>query len=394
MKDIITQIDKNGNIAVDDTILVKGYESKAGSHILEGFVPLFSADSVERLEKAGYKIAGKTDVGEFGLDLLGEFSYYGENDDKLSSACANAISEKKVKAGLCVDLNGTPRRAAAVSGNTFIKPTYGTVSRYGVIPCACSGEQIGVLAEDAKTVAEILSVIAGHDDKDGTSLPQEKYEYKTDIAVDGMRVLVISNLYDLADSDVKAKLDSVVNALTKSGCKVDKKAFDLVNVAKTAWQILMSAETCNNISRYDGVKFGYRTQEYNDIDELYVKSRTEGFNFLTKATLIYGSDVLSKGRYDDCYDKALRTRRVIVDALKALFADYDMILCPACSKTAYAPYKIEDAFDKVYAESVFTALASISGYPAIVTNGVQFVSAPFEESKLFSVADMLEKEGL
>ena len=183
----INEINKNGNIAVDDTILLKGVPATAGSRMLENFVPLFSAEVVERMEKAGYTVSGKTNVGEFGLDLLGETSYFGAEtvDGKLVGAAAELVRKGEVKAALNVDLNGAPRRAAAVSEVVFVKPTYATVSRYGVIAAACSGEQIGVTAADAKTAAEVLSVIAGHDDKDGTSLPKEKYEYTCDLDVKG-----------------------------------------------------------------------------------------------------------------------------------------------------------------------------------------------------------------
>ena len=175
----INEINKAGKIAVDDTILVKDLPATAGSKMLENFKPLFSAEAVERLEKAGYVISGKTNVGEFGLDLLGEFSNFEPvtENGNLAGAAASLVAKGEIKAALNVDLNGAPRRAAAVSGVDFIKPTYGTVSRYGIIACACSGEQIGVTASNAADMKEILSVIAGHDSKDGTSLPAEKYEY-------------------------------------------------------------------------------------------------------------------------------------------------------------------------------------------------------------------------
>ena len=163
----------NGNIAVDDTILVKDVEATAGSKMLEGFKPLFSAEAVTRLENKGYKVAGKTHVGEFGLDLVGEFSHYAEKEDTLKGAAASLVAEGEVKAALGVDMNGSCRRAAALSGVDFLKATYGTVSRYGVISCAASGEQMGVYAANADEIKEIMSVIAGHDEKDGTSLKED-----------------------------------------------------------------------------------------------------------------------------------------------------------------------------------------------------------------------------
>lgn len=386
MAKYITEINKQGNIAVDDTILVKDFPATAGSKMLENFKPLFSAEAVERVVAAGYTLSGKTAVGEFGLDLYGETS---TND---ICAAASLVKEGSVKAALNVDLNGAPRRAAALEGVTFVKPTYGTVSRYGIIAAACSGEQIGVTAKDAATAAEILSVIAGHDAKDGTSLKTEKYEYSTEVSAKDMKIAVVKELYDAADDKVKAKIDAAAAAYKKAGAKVEEIAISILPEVKTAWTILMSAETTNNLSRFDGVKYGYRTEKYKNIDELYVGSRTEAFGFLTKATIIYGSDVLSKSKYDACYDKALKIRRVAVETLKDLFAKYDALLMPAYSKAEFEGYPVEDAFWKVYEESLFTAPTSITGMPAVVTNGVQLIGDYFADGKLLGLAKVLEKE--
>lgn len=392
MKYYINEINASGTIAVDDNILVKDIPASAGSKMLENWKPLFSAEVVERLEKAGYVISGKTNIGEFGLDLIGETSYFSDDDKALCGAAAALVADKKIKAALNVDLNGAPRRAAAVSGVSFLKPTYGTVSRYGVIACACSGEQVGVTAENAEGIKEILSVIAGHDSKDGTSLPQEKYDYTLDEDVASMKICVINKLYEKASDEVKAKLDAYIKTLEAKGAKVDKVSLDEVFAAQTAWQILLSAETTNNLSRFDGVKYGYRTAEYKNIDELYVKSRTEGFSFLTKANIIYGSAVLAKDKYDLCYDKSLRLRRVVFTKVKELLSSYNAILIPACSKLSYEKYDIADAFNKVYEESIFTAIPSITGLPAMVSGGVQLVADQFKESTLLSIAACVEKE--
>ena len=392
MSNYITEIDQKGEIAVDDTILIKDVECTAGSRILGGFVPLFDAEAVERIKKAGYGIKGKTNVGEFGLDIIGETSYYGEaqENENLIGAAADEVKNRKVKAALCVDLNGAPRRAAAVSGQTFIKPTYGTVSRYGVIPCACSGEQIGVMSDSSENTKKILTIIAGHDDKDGTSLKNDSYDYESKTELSTMNICLIKELLDAADEKVAARIRSVVNFLEKSGVKTEYISVPEVRYAQAAWQILLAAETCNNISRYDGVKFGYRTPDYKDIDELYIKSRTEGLGILSKETLIYGSDVLSKGRYDVCYDKALRVRRVVMDKMKDVFRQYDAVLIPAGSTFEYKKYSLDKAFENVYKESLFTAVSSITGMPAIVSCGVQLVADHLNESKLFEIASKLD----
>lgn len=385
MKYYINEI-KKGNIAVDDTLLISGTPATAGSKMLENFTPLFTADVVERAEKAGYTVSGKANVGEFGLDLLGETSYFGEvsEEGKLVGAAAELVRKGEITAAINVDINGAPRRAAAVSGVAFVKPTYGTVSRYGVISAVASGETVGVTAKSVKTAAELLSAIAGHDDKDGTSLPEVKYEYKTDLDVKGMKVAVVK---ELADAETLAFAET----LKAKGAEVEEISLDFVGVAQTAWQILMAAETTNNLSRFDGVKYGYRTAEYKNIDELYVKSRTEAFGFLTKATILYGSDVLAKGKYEACYDKSLRLRRVVVEKMTELFAKYDAVLTAVISDKNLKPYDAKDAFKKVYDESRYTAIPSVTGLPAVVSGGVQIIGDYFAESKIMSLAAVKEE---
>ena len=381
-----------GTIAVDDTLLVKGAQAAAGSRILEGFKPLFSAEAVDRLEAEGYVISGKTHVGEFGLDLVGEFSYYGEKEEDLKGAAAQLIAEGTVEAALGVDMNGATRRAAAISGVDFLKPTYGTVSRHGVISCAASGEQVGVYAAKAEGIAKIMNVIAGHDPKDGTSINKE-YSFAADEAVAGKKVCIIKELVEKADDEVKAKIAAYAEALKQAGVEVEEVSFALCDAANTTWQILMTAETCNNVSRYDGVKYGHRAEGYKNIDELYVKTRTEGFNFLTKSVVLYGSDALSKNRYDDCYGKGLKVRRVVADKFAELMAKYDAALMPATSKMSYSAYDISEAFETVFKESVFTSIANLIGVPALVSGGVQLMGKQFDENVLLSIAGALEKEG-
>ncbi len=393
MNNYIVKLSDNGNIAVDDTILVKGAQAAAGSHILEGFKPLFSAEAVTRLEKAGYVMAGKTHVGEFGLDLVGEFSYYAEKEETLKGAAAQAVAEGEVKAALGVDMNGATRRGAALSGVDFLKPTYGTVSRYGIISCAASGEQLGVYAADVAGIKEVMDVIAGHDEKDGTSLKEEKYNYSTEEAVSGKKVCIVKELLAKADEAVAKRVYDYADKLRAAGVTVEEISCDIFDVANTTWQILMTAETCNNVSRYDGVKYGHRAAEYKNIDELYVNTRTEGFNFLTKAVILYGSDVLSKNRYEDCYGKSLKVRRVISEKFAELMEKYDAVLTPVCSKNEYTAYDIDKAFGAVFEESVFTAVANLIGVPALVSGGVQLMGKAFSESVLLSLAGSMERAG-
>ena len=393
MKYYSALINEKGNIAVDDTILVKDVVASAGSRILENYKPLFSAEAVTRLEEKGYAVSGKTNVGEFSLDLVGEFSHYGEQDETLKGAAAELVASGKVKAALGVDVNGATRRAAAISDVCFLKPTYGTVSRYGVISTAASGEQLGVYAADTAGVKEIMSVIAGHDEKDGTSLKNESYTYENNAEVKGKKVCIIKELFDKADDAVKAKITAFAESLKASGVIVEEISSNIFETANIAWQILMSAETCNNVSRYDGVKYGHRAEKYRNIDELYVNSRTEGFNFLTKAVILYGSDMLSKNRYKDCYQKSLKVRRIIAEQFEALTKEYDAVLTPVISTLSVAPYDISEAFAKVFSEGEFVSLANLIGVPALVSGGVQLTGKAFSESTLLSLTKVTERKG-
>ncbi len=382
----------DGNVAVDDTILVKGVPAAAGSKILEGFTPLFSAEAVTRLEEKGYVISGKTNVGEFGLDLMGEFSYYAPAEKEIKGAAAEAVAKGEVKAALAVDVNGSARRAAAASGICFLKPTYGTVSRYGVISTAASGEQIGVYGKGILEISEIMGVISGHDEKDGTSLKDVTLDYSFDKDISGKKVCIVKELFDKADDAVKAEITAFAKALTEKGAEVCEISLDIFGLANTAYQIAMCAEACNNLSRYDGVKFGHRASEYKNIDDLYVNSRTEGFNFLTKAVILYGSDVLSKNRYKDCYEKSLKIRRVIMEKMKKLFEEYSAVILPTCSTLCFEVGDLKEAFQKVFAESEFTAVANLIGIPALAVSGVELLSDHFGEATLLSLAKAAKED--
>ncbi len=384
----ITTINEKGNVALEDTILYKNIPCSAGSKMLEKFIPLHNSEVADRLEKAGYVISGKVNVGEFGFDLLGETSHFGAEKDENGNLVfpSSLLVKSGLKGVIATELNGASLRGAALGGTVFVKPTYGTVSRYGVIPCACSSEQVGVHTADVESAVELLSVIAGHDGKDGTSLPTEKYEYSSDCGVSGKKVCIPQEYYEKASSEMKAKIDKTAEALKSKGAEVEFVSFAQFEVSQSAWFIMMCAESCNNLSRYDGVKYGHRTDKYTDIDQLYTNSRTEGFGLLAKSVILYGSDVLSKNRYFSAYDKALKVRRAIRSSLDELFAKYDMILAPVTSATQYPSADIKT----VYEETYFTSLASMMGLPTVVISGVQLIGNSFWENKLLSAAKSIE----
>lgn len=374
-------------ITVDNMILTQAAPTTAGSKMLDGFMSLLDAECLVRLTDAGYTMAEKTAVGEFAIDLLGETAFSGEkNLRNLKDAVEDNF------AGVCLDVNGYPRRVAAQNGLVSIKPTYGTVSRYGTIPVACSGETVSVVAKCADNCKEVLAAICGHDDKDGTSLSDaECTSWKNDTA-SPKKVALLKGMIDGVDADVKAKIDALIESLKQNGVEVTEIDDTLIKKSRIAWNILMSSELCNNVSRYDGVKYGYRANDFTNIDEMYTNTRTEAFGPVLKTAIIFGSENLSTDNYFKVYDKALRVRRVIKEAFDKIFAEFDAVLMPACSKMSYNDEMLADK-NASFEENLYTAPASITGLPAVVVGGGQFIGKAFSESMLFEIAKICEKEG-
>ena len=384
-------------IVADDMILTKNMPTSAGSKMLAGYESLFEAEVLTRLKNAGFELSGKTTVGEFAIDLLGETAYEGDcvADGKIKNASAEIVKSGDAMAAICLDVNGSVRRAAAQSGLVSIKPTYGTVSRYGTIPVACSGETVSVMAKNAEDCREVLDKIVGHDDKDGTSLSEELCsKLKKDAAFAAVKkVAVLTSMLENTDDTVKSNIDAFAASLEKCGVEVSRIESSTIAASKVAWNILMSAELCNNVSRYDGVKYGYRSQEFSGIDELYTNSRTEAFGELLKTAILFGSETLSTDNYMKVYDKALRTRRVIAEEFAKLFEEYDAVLMPACSVMEYTEKWVQANKYISYEENFYTAPASITGLPAVCVGGVQLVGKAFSENALLDIAEKCEKEG-
>lgn len=384
-------------VVLDDLFLTKDMPTTGGSKMLNGYMSLFDAEVISRLSAAGYDIAGKANVGEFSIDLLGETSNYGacvKDDGTLTNACAEILNAGEATAALCFDINGTPRRAAALCGKTYIKPTYGTVSRYGTIAIACSGETVGVMANCAEDCGKILSAIAGHDDKDGTSLPESDCaKIKAGAEFKKIKkVAVAAGITASADDATRAKISHFCDVMAEQGVEFVEIDDAVLALAKTAWNICMSAELCNNVSRFDGVKYGYRTKNYKTIEELYTNSRTEAFGELLKTTILFGSDCLSTENYMKVYDKALRMRRVIAEKLAEIFAEFDAVLLPACAKSSYTMDDVKANKYISFDEALYTAPALLTGMPAVVTGGVQLIGAAFSDNALLDLAAAYEKE--
>ncbi len=384
-------------VVADDMILTTDMPTTAGSRMLDGYMSLFEAEALTRLCGAGYTIGGKADVGEFAIDLLGETSARGAlvQDGKIKNAAAEIVASGEATAAICLDVNGSVRRAAAQSDLVSLKPTYGTVSRYGTVPVACSGETVSILAGKAEACRDILDAIAGHDAKDGTSQSDELCaKLKKDAPRKSLRrVALLTSMNADINADVQAKLDVAVETLKENGVEVVSIDNSVIASARAAWNVLMCAELCNNVSRYDGVKYGHRAENFSGIDELYTNSRTEAFGDLLKTAIIFGSETLSTENYMKVYDKCLRTRRVIVEEFAKLFSEFDAILMPAVSSMSYTEEEIKANKHLAFVENLYTAPASITGLPTVVAGGVQLVGAAFSENLLLDAAMMIAKEG-
>ena len=355
-------------------ILTTCCPTNAGSRMLDGYTSPFAATVAEKLSEK-YEIAGKAPVGEFAIDLVGESSFDGAADT------AAALKSGDAEAVVCLDVNGAPRRIAAQQGLVFIKPTYGIVSRFGTVPVACSGECVGVMAKTVADCREILGDMVGKDERDGTMHADEVCNSALNTSpVKKVAVLKM----DGAESAEMAAAKAQMAANGVEICEIDA---GVIAAANAAWNMLMCAELCNNVSRYDGVKYGYRTKNYRNLDELYTNSRTEAFGLLLKTAILYGSDVLSTKNYMSKYDKAMRVRRVVSEAFAKIFAEFDAVLLPAVSKMAYT------AEDCAFAENKYTAPAHMAGLPAVVAAGVQVMGPAFSDGKLLALAALLAKEG-
>ncbi len=382
------------SVVFDDMILTRDLPTTAGSKMLDGYMSLFDAEVVTRITAAGYGVVGKANVGEMCVDVLGETSAFCAcaEDGVAVGASAALVARGEATVALGLDANGTPRRAAALGGAVCVKPTYGTVSRFGTLSIACSGECVSVTAKTVADAREALAAIAGHDGKDGTSLSEEKCALVSAAPQKATRVALAKSIVESADPAAQAQIKTVCEALEKAGVAVEEIDDTLIAKAGTAWGILMSAELCNNVSRYDGVKYGYRTKNYKTIDELYTNSRTEAFGKLLKTAILFGSETLSTENYMKVYDKALRMRRVISERFAELFAGYDAVLIPVASRTAFTSDELMAKYTLAYDELLYTAPASITGLPAVALDGVQLVGNVFEENKLYYLAEIVEKE--
>lgn len=400
-------------VAIKDNMCIDGMLTTCSSKILSNFKPTFTATAVEKLQAAGAVIVGKTNMDEFAMGSTTETSYYGETKNPWdlervpggsSGGSAAAVAAEEVPYALGSDTGGSIRQPAGFCGVTGIKPTYGRVSRYGLIAYGSSLDQIGPLAKDVTDCAAILEAICGKDDKDSTSVKEAGDDFTSALVDDvkGMKIGIPKDyLGEGLEPEVKEAIMAAAKALEAKGAIVEEFDLSLVEYAIPAYYIIASAEASSNLERFDGVKYGYRTEEYSDLHNMYKKTRSEGFGAEVKRRIMLGSFVLSSGYFDAYYMKALRTKALIKQAFDKAFEKYDVILGPVAPTTALKLGQSLSDPIKMYLGDIHTVSVNLAGLPGIslpcgydsngLPVGLQLLGKHFDEKSIIRAAYAFEQ---
>lgn len=400
-------------VAIKDNMCIDGMLTTCSSKILGNFVPTYTATAVEKLIEAGAVIVGKTNMDEFAMGSTTETSYFGITKNPWdfgkvpggsSGGSAAAVAASEIPYALGSDTGGSIRQPAAFCGVTGIKPTYGRVSRYGLIAYGSSLDQIGPLAKDVTDCATILEAICAHDSKDSTSYADAADDFTSALVDDvkGMKIGIPRDYFASGiDEDVKANVLAAAKVLEEKGAIVEEFDLGMVEYAIPAYYIIASAEASSNLERFDGVKYGYRTEEYRDLHNMYKKSRSEGFGPEVKRRIMLGSFVLSSGYYDAYYVKALKTKALIKKAFDDAFAKYDVILGPCAPTTALKCGESLSDPIKMYLGDIYTVSVNLAGLPGIslpcgydkdgMPVGLQLLGQTFDEKSIIRAAYAFEK---
>ena len=401
-------------IAVKDNICTEGLPTTAGSRMLQGYRPPYTATAVARLEAAGAVVIGKTNCDEFAMGSSNEHSAFGlvrnpwaldRTPGGSSGGSAAAVAAGMAPVALGSDTGGSVRQPAGFCGLVGMRPTYGRVSRYGLVSFASSFDQIGPLATTVADAAMLLQVMAGHDDLDATAAREPVPDWGAALTGDirGCRIGVPTALVDNGvDAEVSSAFANVVAVLRDRGAIVTDVALPHSEVAIPVYYVIATAEASSNLARYDGVRYGYRAERAGSLRELYERSRDEGFGAEVKRRIILGTFVLSAGYYDAFYLKAQQVRRVITAELESVLTRCDAVMLPTSPTAAFLLGERVDDPLQMYLADVFTVGASLAGLPAIsiaggftgsgLPIGVQLIGRRYDEAGLFRVADAYERD--
>jgi aspartyl-tRNA(Asn)/glutamyl-tRNA(Gln) amidotransferase subunit A len=398
-------------ISVKDLIVHKDHKVSAGSKILESFVSQFNATCIEALLAEDAIIIGRTNCDEFGMGSANTNSYYGPvkngaNAEKVSGGSSGGAAVS-VQMNTCLvaigtDTGGSVRQPASMCGVYGFKPTYGLVSRYGLVAYASSFDQAGLLAKNVEDITSVMEVISVADEYDATMMPKDLFVEQNAEISQHIKIAYFTETIenDALDVEIKNATLNLLKNLSNNGATIDAVSFDLLDTLVPCYYILTTAEASSNLSRYDGVRYGYRSPNATSLNDMYVMSRTEGFGSEVKKRIMLGSFVLSEAYYDAYFTKAQQVRKMICDRMETLFSQYDFLVMPTSPKVAWPINEKSDNPLEAYMADIYTVLANLAGIPSIsvpignnkddMPFGIQIMSKRKDDRKVLNMSKILK----
>ena len=401
-------------IAVKDNIVTKGLRTTCASHMLDNFIPIYDATVVEKIKKNNMIIIGKTNMDEFAMGSSSRTSYFGApknpwDKEKISGGSsggsATTIAERDLLFALGSDTGGSIRQPASYTGIVGMKPTYGRISRYGLIAFASSLDQIGPMTKNVYENAVLLNILVGKDERDLTSANKEDEDFTRLIGEDikGMKIAVPNYfMSDIVNKEIREKVKDTIKVLEKSGAVVDFVDIKYIENAVTLYQIIAMGEASSNLARFDGIRYGHSTENPKNIEDLYLSTRAEGFGEEVKRRIMVGSYLLSGENAKTYYNKALSIRDDIRTEFKNCFKKYDLVIGPTTTTTAYNLTDPMDDPSKSFMDDVLVIPVNMAGLPGLslpigfdkenMPIGMQIIGDSFEEAKIYKLASYIEKK--
>ena len=398
-------------IAQKDIFCAEGWKTSCGSKMLDNFIAPYDSTVISKFNAVGAVNLGKTNMDEFAMGSSNETSFYGNVKNPWdiktvpggsSGGSAAAVAGRLAPAATATDTGGSIRQPASLCGLTGLKPTYGLVSRYGMIAFASSLDQAGPMCHTAEDCAAMMNVMSGHDPKDSTSIQRAKENYLTGISdpIKGLKIGVPKEFFSEGlDPEVEKIIERGINEYKKLGAEIVEISLPNNHLSIPVYYVIAPAEASSNLSRYDGVRYGYRTKEYDDLMEMYCKTREEGFGDEVKRRIMIGTYVLSAGYYDAYYLKAQKIRRLISEDFKKAFENCDVILGPSAPSVAFPIGEKKEDPLKMYMQDVYTISTNLAGLPGLsmpaglmneLPVGIQLIGNYFSEAKLLNIANIFQ----
>ena len=401
-------------IGIKDNMCTKGVRTTCSSKMLENFIAPYDATVVEKLNKENMIDLGKLNMDEFAMGGSTEYSYFKKTRNPWdlnkvpggsSGGSAAAVAANLVPWALGSDTGGSIRQPASFCGVVGLKPTYGLVSRYGLVAFASSLDQIGPITKDVRDSAMLLNIIAGHDEKDSTSAEVEKKDYTKCLNNDvkGLKIGIPREFFaEGINEEVKDRLEKIIEEYKNMGAEIEEFSLDIAQYSLATYYIIACAEASSNLGRFDGIRYGYRAKEFKDLRDLYKKSRSQGFGPEVKRRIILGTYVLSSGYYDAYYKKAQQVRTLVVNEFNKAFEKYDVVLAPTSPTVAFDIGSKSNNPLEMYLADICTVPVNIAGLPGIsipcgvdsqgMPIGMQLIGNKFQEETILNVAYAIEKE--